>query len=89
MSRIIYFRPASAIASSALNFNLNNIINSAYSFEYVSTSFKVFTLVGDKVNAVGTASITKFSKPSTNVSAIVTKIDSLYGGDSGKNKLLL
>lgn len=68
-----------------MNFNLNNIINSAYSFEYVTTSFKVFTLVNDKVDAVGTASITKFSKPSTNVSAIVTKIDSLYGGDSGIN----
>ena len=85
LSRIIYFRPASPISSSALNFNLNNIINSAYSFEYVSTSFKVFALVGDKVNAVGTASITKFSKPSKNVSAIVNKIDSLYGGDSGIN----
>ena len=85
LSRIIYFRPASSISSSSLNFNLNNIINSAYSFEYVTTSFKVFTLVNDKVDAVGTASITKFSKPSTNVSAIVTKIDSLYGGDSGIN----
>lgn len=73
------------MSPSTLNFNLNNIINSAYSFEYVNTTFKVFTLINDKVNAVGTASTTKFSKPSTNVSAIVTKIDSLYGGDSGIN----
>jgi hypothetical protein len=41
--------------------------------------------VNDKVNAVGTTSIIKFSKPSTNVSAIITKTDSLYGGDSGIN----
>ena len=85
LSKIIYFRPSTTLNPSTLNFNLNNIINTAYSFEYISTSFKVFTLVNDKVNAVGTASITKFSKPSTNASAIITKIDSLYGGDSGIN----
>lgn len=83
LSKVIYFQPSSTISASALNFNLNNIINTAYSFEYINTSFKVFTLVNDKVNALGTASITKFSKPSTNISAIITKIDSLYGGDSG------
>lgn len=85
LSKIIYFTPSATLNPSTLNFNLNNIINTAYSFEYINTSFKVFTLVNDKVNAVGTASIVKFSKPSTNVSAIVTKIDSLYGGDSGIN----
>ena len=38
-----------------------------------------------KVDAEGEASIIKFSKPSKNVSAIITKIDSLYGGDAGIN----
>ena len=85
LSNIIYFQPSSDISASALNFNLNRIINSAYSFEYVDTEFKVFTLIDNKVNAVGSASITKFSKPSRNISAIVTKIDSLYGGDAGIN----
>ena len=85
LSSIIYFSPASPISSSTLNFNLNKIINTAYSFEYINTTFRVFTLVNDKVNAVGTTSIIKFSKPSTNVSAIITKTDSLYGGDSGIN----
>ena len=42
-------------------------------------------MVGDKVNEVGTASIPQFSNPSTNASAIVSKIDCLYGGDSGIN----
>ena len=45
----------------------------------------MFTLVDGKVNAEGEASIVKWSKPSTNVSAIVTKIDSIYGGDAGIN----
>lgn len=80
LSKLIYFKPSAPISTSALNFNLNNIINTAYSFEYVSTTYKVFTLVNNKVNAVGTATLTKFSKPSTNVSAIITKVDSLYGG---------
>lgn len=83
LSKLIYFQPASIISSTTLNFNLNNVINSAYSFEYINSTFKVFTLVGDKVNALGTTTITKFSKPSPNVSAIITKVDSLYGGDSG------
>lgn len=83
LSRIVYFKPATTISSSTLNFNLFNMINSAFAFEYINTTFKIFTLVSDKVNAVGTASIIKFSKPSTNVSAIVTKIDSIYGGDAG------
>jgi hypothetical protein len=85
LSRIIYFSPSTAISASALSFTLNNVINTAYSFEYVNTTLKVFTLVDDKVDAIGTTAILKFSKPSTNVSGIITKIDSLYGGDSGIN----
>lgn len=83
LSKLIYFKPSAAVSSSALNFNLNNIINTAFSFEYINTTYKVFTLVDNKVNAVGTASLIKFSKPSTNASAIITKVDSLYGGESG------
>lgn len=85
ISNIVYFQPASEISSSTLNFALNQVINTAYSFEYVDIDFKVFTLVDNKVDASGTVSLTKFSKPSPNISAIITKIDSRYGGDSGIN----
>ena len=61
------------------------MINSAFSFEYVNITFKVFTIVDHKVNAEGEASIIKFSKPSGNISALLTKIDSIYGGDSEIN----
>ena len=53
LSHIIYFQPAAAISSNTLNFQLNKIINSAFSLEYVNKTFKVFTLVDNKVNAVG------------------------------------
>ena len=85
ISNIIYFQPASTISASALNFNINNVINSAYSFEYVNIDFRIFTVVDGKVNAEGFAVLNKFSKPSKNVSALITKVDSRYGGDSGIN----
>lgn len=85
LSKIIYFSPSTPYSSSSLAFTLKNVINTAYSFEYVNITFKVSTLVDDKINAIGTSTIIKFSKPSTNASAIVSKIDSLYGGDSGIN----
>lgn len=37
------------------------------------------------MNAVGSVTINKFSKPSPNISAIITEVDSVYGGDSGIN----
>lgn len=37
------------------------------------------------MNAVGTAVFLKFTQASLNVSAIITSIDSIYGGDSGIN----
>jgi hypothetical protein len=40
-------------------------------------------VVGNKVNALGYASFVKFTQASLNTSAIVTSIDSIYGGDSG------
>ena len=88
LSNIIYFQPSSEISSSSLAFTLNQIINTAYSFEYVDISFRVFTIVDSKLNAEGTATLTKFSKPSPNVSALITKVDSRYGGESGINYYL-
>ena len=85
ISNIIYFQPASTISSSSLNFHINNVINTAYSFEYKDIDFRIFTLVDGKVDAEGVAVLKKFSKPSKNVSALITKVDSRYGGDSGIN----
>lgn len=82
LSHIIYFQPSAPITMSSLNFNLNNIINTAYSYEYKDISFRVFTLIDGKVNAEGTIMLEKFSKPSKNVSALITRVDSRYGGDS-------
>lgn len=45
----------------------------------------LFTVVGNKVNALGSASFLKFTQASLNASAIITSIDSIYGGDSGIN----
>ena len=82
LSHIIYFQPSSPISTAALNFNLNNIINTAYSYEYLDITFRVFTLIDGKVDAEGTTTLQKFSKPSKNVSALITRIGSRYGGDS-------
>lgn len=41
--------------------------------------------MSNKVNALGTASFTKFTQASLNNSALITSIDSIYGGDSGIN----
>ena len=41
---------------------------------------KIFTVIGGKIDAAGTAEIVKFSKPSVNISGLVTKVDSIYGG---------
>jgi hypothetical protein len=42
-------------------------------------------LVNNKVNARGSATFTKLTQASINASAIITSIDSIYGGDSGIN----
>ena len=85
LSHTIYFHPSATFSSSTLAFSLNQVINSAYSLSYVDTTFTVKTVVGGRVNALGTASLTKFSKPSKNITGLVTQTDSLYGGDSGIN----
>lgn len=81
----IYIQPSSTISTSAFSFSINKILNAAYELEYVATQITIFTLVSNKVNARGSASFTKLSQASTNVSAIITSIDSIYGGDSGIN----
>ena len=83
LSNVIYFQPASTISLSALSFSLNNVINSAYSFQYVDVSFRVATIVNGKVDAEATATLTKFSKPSPNVTALITNIDEKSGGEAG------
>jgi hypothetical protein len=82
---LIYFYPASTLSSTALSFNINNMIQAAYQFNYINVTFTVFTVVNNKVNAKGTATMIKFAKPSKNLSAIITSIDSSYGGDSQIN----
>ena len=56
------------------------MINSAYFFDYKSISLKVFTVIDSKIDSVGYGTIVKLSKPSRNISGLVTKIDSIYGG---------
>lgn len=82
---IIYFNPSTAFSSTTLNFALNNIIQAAYQFDYSNVTFTVFTIVSNKVNAKGTAVMTKFAKYSRNLSALITSIDSSYGGDNEIN----
>lgn len=82
---IIYFQPALTMSSTALNFQLKNIIQAAYEFDYVTKPFVVSTVINNKVNAMGTANMIKFAKFCKNISAIITSIDSSYGGDSQIN----
>jgi hypothetical protein len=42
-------------------------------------------LVNNKINALGIAYLQKFTQYSPNASAIITSVDSIYGGDSGIN----
>ena len=55
---------------------------SAYNIDYVNHTIKIRTILNNKVDAEGSATLLKFSKPSSNISAIITKIGSLVGGDS-------
>lgn len=56
------------------------MINTAFSYDYKPLSIKVYTLVSGKIDSLGTGTITKFSKPSMNISGLITKSDSIYGG---------
>jgi hypothetical protein len=81
----VYIQPSSSISAAAFNFTLNNILNAAFSIQYLNRTITLFTLVNNKVNALGTAVLLKFTQSSSNVSAIINSIDSIYGGDSGNN----
>ena len=80
LANIIYFKPATLISSSTINFNLLNMINSAFFFDYKSISLRVFTVIDGKVDSEGYGTFVKLSKPSMNISGLITKTDSIYGG---------
>ena len=73
------------MSSSSFSFTLNKILNAAFSIQYLNRTITLFTVVNNKVNALGTSVLLKFTQPSSNVSAIINSIDSIYGGDSGIN----
>jgi hypothetical protein len=80
IANIIYFKPSSLIAGPSLNFNLLNMINSAFFFDYKNISLRVFTVIDGKVDSQGYGTLIKLSKPSMNISGLITKTDSIYGG---------
>jgi len=80
LANVVYFQPFSAISSATLNFNINQMINTAFAYEYVNLTIKVFSVVDNTINALGTVVYNKFSKPSQNISGLITKVDSIYGG---------
>lgn len=40
----------------------------------------IFSVIDGKIDSSGIGSIVKFSKPSVNISGLITKTDSNYGG---------
>ena len=81
----IYIQPSSTVSTAAFSFTIQNLLNAAFAQEYVVQQITLFTLVSNKVNALGYASFTKFTQASLNTSSIITSVDSIYGGDSGIN----
>lgn len=81
----VYLQPSATISVAAFSFTLQNILNAAYEVSYVNKTISLITVVGGKVDARGSADLLKFTQPSANVSAIITGIGSIYGGDSGIN----
>ncbi len=81
----IYIQPSTTVSASAFSFTITKLLNAAFSIMYVNKTITIFTVVNRKINALGTANLLKFTQPSSNVSAIITSIGSIYGGDSGIN----
>jgi hypothetical protein len=81
----IYIQPSTSITSSSFSFTIKKLLNAAFEIEYVNKTVTIYTVVGHKVNAVGNAVFLKLTQASTNASAIITSIDSIYGGDAGIN----
>lgn len=80
VANVIYFKPSTTISSTSLTFTLTDNINTAFSFDYKNISIRVFTVIGNKIDSSGSGNLIKFSKPSTNISGLITKTDSIYGG---------
>jgi hypothetical protein len=80
LANVIYFKPATTISATTLTFTLRGTINTAFAFDYKSMQIKIFTVIAGKIDSLGTGTIVKFSKPSLNISGLVTKSDSIYGG---------
>ncbi len=81
----IYIQPATSVSAASFSFTIRNLLNAAFELQYVVQNITLFTVVGNKMNAIGFATFTKFTQASLNASAIITSIDSIYGGDSGIN----
>ena len=81
----IYIQPSSTVSSSAFSFTIKKLLNAAYQIVYQTTKLKIFTVVNQKVNALGTSSYLKFTQASKNVTARIVSVNSIYGGDSGIN----
>lgn len=78
----IYIQPSSTISSSAFSFTITKIINAAYAVIYNDKVVTIKTVVGKKVDAVGTSTFLKFTQQSSNITARIIHISSIYGGDS-------
>ena len=81
----IYIQPSAPVSSSSLAFTIDNLLNSAYERSYEAITVMVRTIVGNKVDAEGSTSLTKFASASPNITAYIGSIDSIYGGDAGQN----
>jgi hypothetical protein len=81
----IYIQPATTVSAASFSFTIRNLLNAAFEQQYVAQNITLFTVVGHKRNALGVATFTKFTRASRNTSAIITSVDSIYGGDSGIN----
>lgn len=64
---------------------INKLLNAAYETMYLNRTVTIFTVVNGKVNSLGSSTFLKLTQPSSNISAIITSIGSIYGGDSGIN----
>ena len=81
----IYIQPSSTISATSFTFTIQKIINAAFSISYVNQTVTIFTVVGQKVDASGTGNFLKLTQTSSNVTARIINIGSIYGGDSGIN----
>lgn len=70
------------MTTSAFAFTIKKLLNAAFAVTYYDKIIKIFTVVGRKVDAVGTGTFLKFTQASPNVTAKIIGISSIYGGDS-------